>query len=133
MGISKYDKLDLSYTEVGILTSVCNKYEPGFQTFYLQSLNPMNMKANSIQEFPVNTSNIINKRPIKANKISIGSNIRIEMPKEVARNYPTKFIPPGTRFLISFLGGDPTKPVVVGRDYDGYEQSDNNNSGVHSK
>ena len=45
------------------------------------------------------------------------------MPKEVARNLPTKFIPPGTRFTIAFLGGDINKPVVTGRDYDGYEDN----------
>ena len=36
----------LGFTEVGILTSVCNKYEPGYQTFYVQALNPMNMKSH---------------------------------------------------------------------------------------
>ena len=45
------------------------------------------------------------------------------MPKEVVRNFPTKYIPPGTRFTISFLGGDINKPVVVGRDYDGYNEN----------
>ena len=49
------------------------------------------------------------------------SNLLLELPKEVARNYPKKFIPPGTRFLVAFIGGDLTKPVIIGRDYDGYE------------
>nr|DAE82534.1 MAG TPA: type VI secretion system component [Caudoviricetes sp.] len=28
-----------------------------------------------------------------------------------------KFIPPGTRFLVSFTSGDITKPVIVGREF----------------
>ena len=96
----------LGFTEVGILTSVCNKYEPGYQTFYVQALNPMNMKS-----------------PIKTTSKVRNPNILIEMPKEVVRNFPTKYIPPGTRFTISFLGGDINKPVVVGRDYDGYNEN----------
>ena len=97
----------LGFTEVGILTSVCNKYEPGYQTFYVQALNP----------------NIINKNKLTTGSVQTGSNILIEMPKEVVRNFPTKYIPPGTRFTISFLGGDINKPVVVGRDYDGYNEN----------
>ena len=115
-------KQDLTYTEVGILSSPCIKYKPGYQTFYIQALNPMNLKSNTKQTVPVKNNNIINKKGITSGKIEVGSNILIEMPKEVARNFPTKFIPPGTRFIISFLGGDINKPVVVGRDYDGYQQ-----------
>ena len=115
-------KQDLTYTEVGILTSPCNKYKPGYQTFYIQALNPMNLKSNTKQTVSVKNNNIINKKGITSGKIEVGSNILIEMPKEVARNFPTKFIPPGTRFIIFFLGGDINKPVVVGRDYDGYQQ-----------
>nr|DAF97774.1 MAG TPA: type VI secretion protein [Myoviridae sp. ctYA416] len=111
----------LGYTEVAILTSVCNKYKPGYQTFYVQALNPMNMKSAVKVTSKVRNPNIINKTPLVTGSIETGSNILIEMPKEVVRNFPTKFIPPGTRFLVSFLGGDINKPVIVGRDYDGYE------------
>lgn len=111
----------ITTTEVGILTSVCNKYKPGYQTFYVQALNPMNMKSAVKTKTQVRNPNIINKEAISLGTVETGSNILIEMPKEVVRNFPTKFIPPGTRFLISFLGGDINKPIVVGRDYDGYE------------
>lgn len=119
--MGKYDNINLDYNEVGILTSVCNKYKPGYQTFYVQALNPLNYKSNTVSTSSVSSSNIINAEKLKSGKINIGSNIRIEMPKEVARQFPTKFIPPGTRFIISFLGGDINKPVVVGRDYDAYD------------
>ena len=102
---------DFQHTEIGILTSPCDKYKPGFQTFYLPSLNPINLKSNTKQT---------NKEPIKGGKIQVGSNILVEMPKEVARQYPYKYIPPGTRFIIGFPSGDITKPIVIGRDYDAY-------------
>lgn len=108
---------------VGILTSVCNKYEPGYQTFYIQALNPMNMKSAVKNITKVRNPNIINKDRFNTGSIESGSNIMIEMPKEVVRNFPTKFVPPGTRFIISFLGGDINKPMVVGRDYDGYDNN----------
>lgn len=124
--MSKYDNINLDYSEVGILTSVCNKYKPGYQTFYVQALNPLNYKSNTFSTTKVYSSNIINANKPSSGSINIGSNIRVELPKEVTRHFPTKFIPPGTRFIISFLGGDINKPVVVGRDYDGY--SDKNKS-----
>ncbi len=34
------------------------------------------------------------------------------------RNFPKKFIPIGTRFLVSYTGGDISKPVIVGREFD---------------
>ena len=111
---------DFQHTEIGILTSPCDKYKPGFQTFYLPSLNPMNLKSNTKQTINVQPSNLVNKEPIKGGKIQVGSNIWVEMPKEVARQYPYKYIPPGTRFIIGFPSGDITKPIVIGRDYDAY-------------
>ena len=115
-----YENVDLKYTEVAVLTSTCNKYHPGMQTFYLQSMNPMNTKSKDKSTVNIDNSNLQNKESTEASSLEYGSNIELEMPKEVARNFPTKFIPPGTRFLLSFIGGDLTKPVIVGRDYSGY-------------
>ena len=102
------------YIEVAELTTTCNKYHPGKQTFYIPALNPMNSRPNDTTEV---------KENINGSAISVtrASNLLLELPKEVARNYPKKFIPPGTRFLVCFIGGDLTKPVIIGRDYDGYE------------
>ena len=89
----------------------------------MQALNPMNMKSPIKTTSKVRNPNIINKNKLTTGSVQTGSNILIEMPKEVVRNFPTKYIPPGTRFTISFLGGDINKPVVVGRDYDGYNEN----------
>ena len=104
---------------VAVLTSSCNKYTPGKQTFYLQSLNPFNAKANGVFTDTINTSNIKNADKINVTtSISCGSNIVLELPREVARSFPKKWIPAGTRFILSFIGGDVTKPIIVGREYD---------------
>src|SRR5574344_2485860 len=88
------------YTEVAVLTSTCNKYNPGKQTFYLQSLNPMNSKANGVYSDQINTSNIKNANKInQSSKISCGSNLVLELPKDVTKGFHTKYIPAGTRFL----------------------------------
>ena len=46
-----------------------------------------------------------------------GSSIMLEVPKEVARWFQTKFIPPGTRFVCNFDGGDSTRLKLIGRDF----------------
>lgn len=116
-----YNEEDSKYTEIAELTTTCNKYHPGKQTFYLPSLNPMNERPNSVttvQESP-NLENA--DSTAKGTSVECGSNLVLELPKEIARNYPKKFIPPGTRFLVTFVGGDISKPMIIGRDYDGYE------------
>lgn len=113
------------YIEIAELTTTCNKYHPGKQTFYIPALNPMNTRPNSVTTTQGAANNIDNAEEINANStIESCSNIVLELPKEIARNYPTKFIPPGTRFLICFIGGDLTKPVIIGREYDGYQVQD---------
>ena len=62
----------LGFTEVGILTSVCNKYEPGYQTFYVQALNPMNMKSPIKTTTKVQNPNIINKEKFSTGKVQTG-------------------------------------------------------------
>jgi hypothetical protein len=41
--------------------------------------------------------------------------IKLKLPVSVTRTYPTsKFIPAGTRFVVSFIGGDLSKdPVII--------------------
>lgn len=105
-------------TEVAVLMTVCNKYVPGTQTFYLQSLVPLQDKSNSIIKETNTTSNLMNKDTnIGLSEVKSSTTIQLEVPREVTVNYPTKWIPPGTRFLVSFSGGDITKPKIVGRDF----------------
>lgn len=109
---------NLCYSEIAILTSTCNKYAPGKQTFYLQSINPMNEKNRGINKVTVNNDNIQNQdSSSESGELEMANNIVLDLPKDIARWYPTKWIPPGTRFIVSFIGGDLTKPQIVGRDF----------------
>ena len=120
-----YNSEDIKCIEVAELTTTCNKYHPGKQTFYIPSLNPMNSRPNTVTTLQDTTKNIRNANNTTTSAtIECGSNIVLELPREIARSYPKKFIPPGTRFLVSFIGGDLSKPVIIGREYDGYEISD---------
>mgnify|MGYP007069502157 CR=1 FL=1 len=114
-----YENLDLKYSEIAILMTTCNKYNPGTQTFYLQTLNPMQDKDTSSTTTPADASNIMNKdsSALGMTQINVASTIDLDLPKDIARWYPKKWIPPGTRFVVTFVGGDITKPQITGRDF----------------
>lgn len=124
--MENYDNLDFKYTEVAVLMKTTNKYKPGKVPFYLQALTPSKAKTNQTETINLTqaTSTLGNTdtSALGTSEITTGSTLMIELPREVARNYPKKWIPQGTRFLVNFIGGDLTKPVIVGRDYDGYVQ-----------
>jgi hypothetical protein len=110
---------EINNTEIAILQTTCNKYSPGIQTFKLQSLVGLEDNSSDIITTNLSTSNLLNENssdiPIStANK---ATTIDLEVPKEIAAHYPTKYIPPGTRFIVSFTSGDITKPIIVGREF----------------
>lgn len=113
------DNTTITRTEIGILLDTTNKYIPGVKKFRLQSVSGLKENSTASTTSNVSTSNILNadKSKLPINTITKSDVIELEIPKEVTRNYPLKFIPPGTRFIISFISGDITKPVIVGREF----------------
>lgn len=118
-----FNDIDLKYVEVAILMQVTNKYHPGVCPFYLQSLTPSQPKTTETQTIPFTGNNLMNDSSIGASSLESGSTIELELPREIARQFPVKWIPQGTRFLVLFIGGDITKPVIIGRDYSTKEDS----------
>lgn len=113
-----YTNLDLKYTEIAVLMTTCNKYEPGTQTFYLQAMVPLVSSTNSDSSTSTDSSNILNQNTdLGLTAVTTGSTIDLDLPKDVSRWYPKKWIPPGTRFIVTFAGGDITKPQITGRDF----------------
>lgn len=106
-------------TEVAILLTTANKYTPGKHKFRLQSNVGLKENANDETTRSLNSGNLLNKNrsSLPISKVTTSNVIELELPKEVTRNYPTKFIPPGTRFIVSYTSGDITKPVIVGREF----------------
>lgn len=111
---------DTSTTEVAILIDdSVNKYHPGVQTFRLQSISGTMNNDNSIITQHINIPNLMNKDrgSLEFSEAYLTSVVKLELPRDVTRNYPLKFIPAGTRFIVSFNSADLTKPVIVGREF----------------
>lgn len=106
-------------TEIVTLCETVNKYHPGTHAFFLDSLMPL---ASSGAK-PVTTPNVISnlanekdtKEKIKTKSVTQGSTISLFLPKEHTRWYPVKYIPAGTKFVISFIGNDIGKAKIIGR------------------
>ena len=79
----------LGFTEVAFLLQYVINMSQDIKRFYVQALNPMNMKSPIKTTTKVQNPNIINKEKFSTGKVQTGSNILVEMPKEVARNFPT--------------------------------------------
>lgn len=110
--------IDTSTTEVAILLDdAVNKYSPGYQVFRLQSVSGLNENSTAINSIDINVPNMMNKDSINLGSVNTTAVVKLELPRDVTRNYPLKFIPAGTRFIVSFNSGDITKPVIVGREY----------------
>ena len=109
---------DPSTTEVAILIDdMVNKYHPGVQVFRLQSINGLQENDNTVQTIKLSTPNMMNKEKVDLGQAKLTAVVELELPRDVTRNYPVKYIRAGTRFIVSFNSGDITKPVIVGREF----------------
>ena len=107
--------------KIAVSLDTINKYMPGPHHFYIQALTPTKDKSKEFTEQPKDLSKIKNKDKSQIEGMAqfpkTGSSIMLEVPKEVARRFQTKFIPPGTRFVCNFDGGDSTRLKIIGRDF----------------
>lgn len=110
---------DTNSTEVAVLLTTCNKYTPGKQVFRLQRLVGLKENSAEIQTANISTENLMNAdtSALPISSASTSSTIMLSVPMEISRRYPTKFIPPGTRFIVSFESGDISKPIIVGGEF----------------
>ena len=118
-------------TQIAISMTTFDKYKPGKQKFFLQSLVPTQELTNEVKSTKLSTSNLLNKDTsgLQVGSVDVGSTIELEVPKDVCRWFQVKFIPPGTRFVVGFDNGDITNPRIIGRDFiteqGGYNGDDN--------
>ena len=110
---------DVNSTAIAILLDVCNKYEPGAQPFRIQSLVGLQENSRAIDHTNLSAGNIMNADTsnLPIGQFNSSTVIKLDVPFEVSRRYPIKFIPPGTRFIVSFASGDITKPRIVGGEF----------------
>ena len=111
--------IDTSTTEIAILLDdAVDKYKPGKQVFRLQSVSGLNNNSTAIETVAINVPNLMNKNRPDLTEVHTSACCKLDLPRDVTRNYPLKFIPAGTRFIMSFNSGDITKPVIVGREFE---------------
>ena len=96
-----------------------DKYHPGIQTFKLQSITGLQPNTRIVTTQNLDLSRLMNADTsmftLPVNKAAV---VKLKLPREITRNFPAKFIPVGTRFLVSYTGGDISKPVIIGREFD---------------
>ena len=110
--------IDPTTTEVAILLDdAVNKYHPGTQVFRLQSVAGLKENSIAVETDNVDIPNLMNKKRPNFGQVNMSSVVKLELPRDVTRNFPMKFIPAGTRFIVSFNSGDIIKPVIVGREF----------------
>lgn len=106
-----------SGTEVAILLDdYVNKYHPGLQTFRLQVTAGLQENSRALYKTTPTLPNLMNEdsSAIKLNEVQYSAVVQLQLPREVTRNYPKKYIPAGTRFIVQFISNDITKPQIIG-------------------
>lgn len=105
--------LDTRYSEIAELMYVTNKYYPGVQEFKINAL-VTDKYSTTTQNTKINITNKDNSM-LGIDQTIRTNTLKIKLPKEHTINYPDKFIPPGTNFIVNFIGGDISRPLIIGR------------------
>lgn len=117
------DYSDYNFIHEAILYETVNKYEKqGIKhPFYIKALVPLEKEAG--QTINIDKSNIYNKDLNWLSTYTMTSEITIDLflPKYLMMDYPSKYIPKGTKFLVAFIGGNLNNCQIIGRCYDEYE------------
>lgn len=114
-----YENLDLKYPEVAISLQEINKEYPGVVKFSIPILTPSIDNSKIVHKsFHLNRRNLKNKDNNLDihNIIKITNYIEIPMSRSICINEPELgFIPSGSKWIVIFIGGDITKPRIIGR------------------
>lgn len=108
---------------VGKNVEEINKYAPGKCKFSVpQLMDSDGTEAPTISKIKNDKTNLQNKDSsgIDPTYTEVSTYIDIEVPLEHTIFFPTKIIPKLTVFWVMFVGGDINKPVIIGRDINGY-------------
>lgn len=123
-----YEKLDLKYNEIAIALDAIDRLNPGRIRFSIPILTP-GLDSTSILSKRIyqNKSNLqnIDKGTVEVNNLVYTNYITLSVPKEVcgiiycedpnALPDSTRYIPKGSKWIVSFIGGDITKPKIIAK------------------
>ena len=118
--VNFYDRMDMKYTEIGIAMQDIDRKNPGPVKFIIPILTP-NMSTNKLFSKTIyqNRINLKNKSSaFDIQNITMSNYISIPIPKELCMCYDIDsdpIIPKGSKWIISFVGGDITKPRPIAR------------------
>lgn len=125
-----YDNLDLKYPEIGIAIQKIDRSNPGLVKFIVPIMTPsLDITKEISTTKRIDRRNVMNSaRSFPLNNITISNYIELNIPKElcfradcfkvvdgyIVIDEELRYIPEGSKWIIAFVGGDITKPQVIG-------------------
>lgn len=101
--------------ELGILQETINKYDPPERAKFVIPALMGNVPSND-KTTPNRSDNIKNQNNnLGITKTTVTNYVMLKVPKEYVINYPNKYVPEGTQFIVGFVGGDITNAKITGR------------------
>lgn len=110
----EYGNLNNFRQEIAVLQEEINKYDPPSNAKFTIPALMGNLQTE--KTIPNKSNNIMNKNnDLGLTRITTSNYITLSVPKEYVINYPEKYVPSGTMFIVGFIGGDITSAKIVGR------------------
>lgn len=113
------DYSNYTYIHEAILYEQVDKYEFPVQKhpFYIKALVPLETEVG--RTINVQRNNIVNKDLTWLATQTMKSEITLDLyiPRYLMLDYPDKYIPRGTKFLVGFVGGNINNCQLIGRCY----------------
>lgn len=118
------DYSNYNFVHEAVLYETIDKYEEqGVKhPFFIPVLVPLETEEG--KTININKSNIYNKdlQWLSTYTMTSERTIDLYLPKYLMMDYPKKYIPKGTKFLVVFVGGNLNNCKIIGRCYDEYEE-----------
>lgn len=109
-----YSNLSNFRQEIAVLQEEINKYDPPSDAKFI--IPALMGNLNTEKTTPNRTNNILNKNNnLGITRVTTSNYITLSIPKEYVINYPKKYVPSGTLFIVGFIGGDITSCKIIGR------------------
>lgn len=109
-----YGNLTNFRQELAVLQESINKYNPPAKVKFTIPALMGDLKIE--QSTPSRSNNILNKtNDLGITRTTTSKYISLPIPEEFISNYPEKYVPEGTMFIVGFIGGDITSARIIGR------------------
>lgn len=108
-----YIDMDRLRTEIAILQQDVNAKNPGYAEFKI----PVIMTHDTVGYIDTSNKNIINRRNgnLSASAVNMEETITLYIPTEYTYFCGKNTVPAGTRFIVSFIGGNVNDIKIIGR------------------